>query len=592
MYKTTWNLSRLQIKENEKYIIKRDTKKFLSKWKNDKEYLVFPNKLLEALKDYENWKNNHGSDGDVGYFLMLRSQQDQNDPKIKASLNQMSDFTTQIENDMQFFLLRLAKIPKSKQKAFLKSSLLLPYKHFLEDLFNQSKYLLTEPEEKILNLKSQTSYANWVKMTSEFISKYEAFVLDEKTKKKVKKNFSEISSQMSSIDKAVRKDSATAFNEIQKKFADVAEHEINSILQNKKVDDELRKVDRPDRLRHLSDDIPSEIVDTVIDVVSNNFNISKDYYKLKAKLFSQAKLEYYDRNVPYGDIEKSYSFDESVELIRKVFKNLDSEFVNILDDLLNNGNVDVYPKKGKTHGAFCIHGSLNQPTYILLNHTNKLNDILTFAHELGHAINNELIKKSQNGLNFDTPLSTAEVSSTFMEDFVIQEFLKSCDDETKLSLMMTKLNDDVSTIFRQIAEYKFEQELHSTFRKKGYITKQEIGKIFSKHMKSYMGKYVKPMSGSENWWVCWSHVRSFFYVYSYASGLLISKALQKNVKNDRKFINKVKSFLSAGTSQSPQNIFLGLGISISKKDFWQNGINEIKELLIETEKLAKKLKKI
>lgn len=598
MYQTEWNLKQLLESEDEATIakhlneIRKATDSFISKWETNNEYLSDQNKLLEALIDYENWANAHGASGNVGYYFSLKTALDENDPIIKAKFNKIIDFATKIENDMQFFEMRIAKIQQEQQKTFLESELLLPYKHFLKKLFEESKYLLTEPEEKILNLKSITSHSNWVKMTSEFLAKEEAYVLDEKTKKKEKKNYSEISSQMSSKDKDVRKDSAKAFNKIQSKYADIAEHEINSILQDKKVDDELRKIDRPDKGRHISDDISSEVVDVMIKSVSDNFQISKDYYKLKAKLFSQEKLEYYDRNVPYGNTDKEYSFEEAVQLIQEVFKNLDTDFLNIFNDLLNNGNIDVYPKKGKSHGAFCAHNSIKQPTYILLNHTNKLNDVLTIAHEIGHAINNELVRKTQNGLNFETPLSTAEVASTFMEDFVIEELLKSCDEETKLSLMMMKLGDDISTIFRQVAAYKFEQELHSEFKQKGYLTKEEIGNIFSKHMKSYMGSYVKKMKGSENWWVYWSHIRSFFYVYSYASGLLISKSLQSKVKKDKKIISDVKIFLSAGVSKAPEDIFLDLGIDISKNNFWQNGLDEIKTLLLETEALAKKLNKI
>ncbi len=598
MYQTEWNLKQLLESENDDVIekklneIRKAADSFISKWETNTEYLSDQNKLLEALIDYENWANAHGSSGNVGYYFSLKSALDENDPIIKAKLNKITDFATKVENDMQFFEMRIAKIKEELQKTFLESKSLLPYKHFLKKLFDESKYLLSEPEEKILNLKATSSYSSWVKMTSEFLAKEEAYVLDEKTKKKVKKNYSELASQISSTNKEVRKDSAKAFNKIQSKYADIAEHEINSILQDKKVDDELRKIDRPDKGRHISDDISSEVVDVMIKSVSDNFQISKDYYKLKAKLFSQKKLEYYDRNVPYGNTAKEYSFEEAVQLIQEVFKNLDSDFLNIFNDLLSNGNIDVYPKKGKTHGAFCTHNSIKQPTYVLLNHTNKLNDVLTIAHEIGHAINNELIRKNQNGLNFETPLSTAEVASTFMEDFVIEELLKSCDDETKLSLMMMKLGDDVGTIFRQIAAYKFEQELHFEFRQKGYLTKEEIGNIFSKHMKSYMGDYVKKMKGSENWWVYWSHIRSFFYVYSYASGLLISKSLQNKVKKDKKIISDVKVFLSAGVSKAPEDIFKALGIDISQEDFWNNGIEEVRTLLTETEALAKKLKKI
>ena len=158
--------------------------------------------------------------------------------------------------------------------------------------------------------------------------------------------------------------------------------------------------------------------------------------------------------------------------------------------------------------------------------------------------------------------------------------------------MMQKLNDDVTTIFRQIACYKFEQELHSTFRNAGFLSKKDIGKLFTKHMSAYMGKSVEQSPGSENWWVYWSHIRNFFYNYTYASGLLISKSLQSSVKNDKTYINKVKYFLAAGTSASPKAIFKILGIDISDKKFWHKGIKEIELLLIETENLAKKLGKI
>ena len=107
-----------------------------------------------------------------------------------------------------------------------------------------------------------------------------------------------------------------------------------------------------------------------------------------------------------------------------------------------------------------------------------------------------------------------------------------------------------------------------------------------------MGDAVEQSEGSENWWVYWSHIRSFFYVYSYASGLLISKAMQNLVKKDPKNIEKVKEFLSAGTSDSPKNIFLKMEIDITKKEFWQQGLQEVRDLLKETEELAKKLGKI
>lgn len=595
--KTSWDLSPLfkgdndpEI-ENKRKILEQESYKFINKWKDRNDYLEDPAVLKDALDEYELWQRNYGSSGDEGYYFWLRRTQDENSPEIKARFNKIIEFTTKIENDIQFFVLRVSKIPEARQKKFLNYEGLAPYRYFLEKLFMEARYILTESEEKILNLKSQTSHVNWVKMVSGFLSKEEAEVLEEEGEKKIK-NFSEILSLMDSASKPVRDSAAYAFNKILERHIETGEAELNSIFQNKKIDDELRGFTRPDEARHLSDDIESVVVDSLINAVSERFDISKRYYALKARMLGISKLEYHERNIPYGVIDKKYEFAEAAEIARRAFLNIDESFVKIFETFLKNGQFDVFPAKGKRGGAFCAHELITQPTYILLNHTDKLHDVLTIAHEMGHGINNELMREKQNALNFDTPLATAEVASTFMEDFVLREVLKSADDETRLRVMMMKLNDDVSTIFRQAAAYKFELDLHSEFRAKGYLSKEKIGKIFQKNMSGYMGEYIEQSEGSENWWLHWGHFRTFFYVYSYASGLLISKAMQNKFKEDKGFIEHIKEFLSAGRSDSPKNIFLKMGIDITNADFWNKGIDEVESLLKETEDLAKKLGKI
>jgi oligoendopeptidase F len=397
---------------------------------------------------------------------------------------------------------------------------------------------------------------------------------------------------MNSRTRRVRDTAAAAFNGILAKHVDVAEAEINSVLQHKKIDDELRGSPRPDTIRHLSDDIDSDVVDSLIEAVSKRFDIPSRFYRLKADLLKVKQLRYHERNVEYGEVAKQYPYGKSVVLVHQVMSRLDRQFADIFAGFVENGQIDAYPKKGKDSGAFCIHHLLVQPTYILLNHTGKMHDVLTIAHELGHGINNELIRAKQHALDFGTPTSTAEVASTFMEDFVLDEILRKADDDLRLAIMMQKLNDDMSSIFRQVACYRFEQELHREFRDKGYLSKEQIGTLFRKYMAAYMGEAVEQSDGSENWWVYWSHIRYFFYVYSYASGLLISKSLQNAVKKDPAFINEVKEFLSAGLSDSPKNIFANLGIDISDKDFWNKGLDEVERLLNETTALAVRMGKI
>jgi len=594
---TAWNLTPLFERdddprmERKRRIVERKSYEFINAWRDRSDYLEDPAILRQALDQYELWKRLYGSDGDEGYYFWLRTQQDQNDPKLKARFNKIEEFSKKIENDIQFFHLRIARIKPEAQRNFLEYGGLAKYRHFLERIFAESRFHLSEPEEKILNLKSATSYANWTKMTSGFLSKEERTVVTEEGVKKARP-FSEIVGLMNSKNKRTRDSAVGAFNNVLEKHVETAEAELNSVLQNKKIDDELRNTPRPDTLRHLADDIESGVVDTLVDSVAARFDIPARYYALKARLLKVPRLAYHERNAEYGVVAKRYPYPQAANLVYTVMNKLDSQFGAIFAGFSNNGQIDALPKKGKDSGAFCIHHLMTQPTYILLNHTGKLHDVLTIAHELGHGINNELIREKQHALDFGTPTSTAEVASTFMEDFVLDEILHAADDELRLAIMMQKLNDDVSSIFRQVACYRFEQELHATFRAKGYLSKEEIGALFQKHMAAYMGKAVEQSEGSENWWVYWSHIRYFFYVYSYASGLLISKSLQNFVKQDPAFVIKVKEFLSAGLSDSPKNIFSKLGIDITDKGFWNKGLEEIEKLLDETEALAKRMGKM
>lgn len=594
---TTWNLKPLFDGDKDPRIPEKRSefenawRGFIDKWKVRNDYLESPDILKEALDEFEHLDKIFGDGGEEAYYFALRYSQELDNAYIKAQNNKIQDLTVKISNDSMFFLHNIAKIPSENQSKFLEFPGLQPYKHFLERLFTESKYLLSEKEEKILALKSTSSYENWVNMTSKFLSKEEERVLDVKGNWK-KTNFSEIMSLIDHKDKKVRDTAAKAFNKILKKNVSIAEEEMNSILNDKKVNDELRGIERPDLLMHVSDDIDSSVVDSMLKAVSDRFYISQNYYKLKAKLFRVRKLKYHERNVEYRALNQKYTYKDAVNIINKVFHQMDPEFSDIFTEFVENGNIDVYPRKGKTSGAFCAGDLDTKPSYVLLNFTGEVMDVTTISHEMGHGFNNVYTKRTQNALNTGTPLSTAEVSSTFFENFVYEELMQGANDELKLSLMVSKLDEETSTIQRQVACYLFEKDLHDNFRKSGYLSKKDIGKLFLKHMGSYMGKYVEQSTGSENWWVYWSHIRSYFYVYSYANGLLISKALQNFVKNDPTYISKIKEFLSAGTSKSPKEIFLSMGIDISDTSFWNKGLDELEALLKETEALAKKLGRI
>jgi len=576
--KLKWDLSVLLTDESEKYFtqqlkeIEEQNFEFINKWKERTDYLENPAILKTVLYEYDKLCTTPCLSGSVGYYDSLKSSLDQSNPQLKARLARLDDAATKLVNELEFFTHRLSKVDAKTQETFLSNPSLAEYKQFLKQLFTEAKYLLSEPEEKVINITSTTSHAYWVRMTSDLLSREEKMLPDSEGKK-TKKSFAEIVKLMNDKNKDVRDAAAKAFNEILAKHVDTAENELNAILQHKKAMDKLRGFTRPDAARLLGDDMPIEAVDSMREAVTGRFDISAKYYQHKAQLLGVPKLAYHERNVEIGTFgSEKYTFDDATKLIGKTLNRLDPEFKNIFDSFLKNGQIDVYPVKGKTDGAFCAHNLKVYPTYVLLNYNERLRDVTTLAHEMGHAINNELTRKKQNAINFGVFTSTAEVASTFFEDFILEELERDLSAQDKQALEVERMNDFVSTVLRQVACYNFELELHNNFRETGYLSKNDIGKLFQKHMAAYMGPYVKQSTGSENWWVYWSHIRSFFYVYSYASGLLISKSLQNMVRTNPKDVTKVKEFLSSGTSDSPANLFFKMGIDIKGKDFWTKAL--------------------
>jgi oligoendopeptidase F len=110
-------------------------------------------------------------------------------------------------------------------------------------------------------------------------------------------------------------------------------------------------------------------------------------------------------------------------------------------------------------------------------------------------------------------------------------------------------------------------------------------------MSEYMGEFVSQDPGSENWWIYVGHFRNFFYVYSYAAGLLVSKFLQNQVRQNQAFMEQIKTYYATGTSQSPKNILAKIGVNVNSQ-LWNQGLDQVEELLNQTWWLAKKLQKI
>lgn len=563
---------------------------FVDAWRPRTNELADPVVLADALLAMEELESKKGLYDEIQY-ISLRSAVDSNNPKVQAAESKAQQFYMDIGNKLEFFWLAIGTIPKDRHKDILAHERIAPFKHLVEQRFANAKYQLSEAEEKILNLKSVPAYQRWVQMTEVAMAKDTRTALTESGEER-KLTQEELMGAFRSSDARVRDSAAQAFNEQLADYAEMATAELNAVLANKQIDDKLRGFTRPDESRLVGDDISAQFVDGLLEAVADRSQLAHHYYELKAKIMGQDKLKYHERVTPIAATDVKISFEEGVKTVHTAFAALDQEFADTLKNNIDAGQVDVYPRAGKRGGAFCAYGAFPHPVYVMLNWKDSLNDVGTLAHEFGHAINAQYLKQSESPLTCDNPMATAEVASTFMEAVVMDHLMASSDDETSYALLAASIEDAIATIFRQLACYRFELALHDAYREEGYLSTERIGALFTEHMQAYMGPSVEQSEGSQNWWTYWSHIRNYFYVYSYASGQLIAMALKTMVDDEPSKIEALKGFLRVGRSKSPAAVFADLGIDIEDKAFWSGGLDQLEVQLDRFEELARRLGKL
>ncbi len=544
----------------------------------EKKFLQEPTTLLQALIEYEKLIGEFTLKAHI-YFYYLRDIESTN-KEAAARIALIENRLAKAQNKVVFFENSLGKIGPEMREKFLQDSMLAHFHVFLRRVFQSARHDLSVPEERILNLKTLPSHEMW-SSANEALMNVRSIVWKGK-----QMPLSQATQLMLNTPQAAdRKKLSLLVNKVLKEQAAFAEWEINAIFTNKKINDELRGYATPYAYTVLQNDNNPQTVDTLIETVNKHVAIAHRFYRLKAKLLKQKTLNYCDRGVSIGEVKIKSNFEQSLTLLKETFGKLNPKFESILDSYVKKRQIDVAPRIGKTAGAYCSSSFLN-PTFVLLNHNNDLNSLSTFAHEMGHAYHSEF-SRHQGPIYSNYSMSLAETASTLFESILMEKIFDSLSDKEKIILLHDKINDDISTIFRQVACFNFENNLHQEIRSKGHLAKEVIAQIHNKNMKAYLGPVFKIEEDDGYFFVTWSHIRRFFYVYSYAFGQLVTKAFLRRYKQDPSFWSSVEVFLSSGGKDSPENILKSIGIDVSHAGFWEEGLKEIEENILKLEKLTK-----
>lgn len=573
--KTEWNLALFYEGDDPSKAIAEDLEharqayqEFADEYRDDESYLEDPQALKEALEKLEYLGGKTYLGKPLRYY-MFRKELDANDQEAESQANILSQEYAKLGNLLTFFELKLGSISKEKQEEFLAAEELSHYRKYLKWLFKMAQYQLDESAENTLSLTSLPRHGMWVNGVEKVLNQ-----------KEVKWNGDNLPlpkalNKLSDLPTEERHELHKLCMHKLKEAREFSESEINAVVTNKKITDEMRGYETPYEATVLGYENTPEEVDALVNTVSDNFDVSQEFYNLKADILGLDKLSYADRSASIGKIDRDFDYETSVELGYEVFAEIDPEFGDIFARLATNGQIDAHPKKGKSGGAFCA-GTPYLPTMLLLNHADTYNSLSTLVHEMGHAVHTEM-SKSQSPIYQEYTTTTAETASTFFENIFFSRLFEKLSDKEKVIALHDKLNGKVASIFRQIAFFNFEKELHERIRAEGSLPHAEIARLMNKHMDSYMGDRIELTDNDGYFYVVVPHIRYFFYVYSYSYGNLLSSAMVDKLSDDPDYINEVKQFLSAGSVKSPQEIFADIGINTTTPEVFETGIQDVKD---------------
>ncbi|MFM8819490.1 MAG: M3 family oligoendopeptidase [Phenylobacterium sp.] len=352
---------------------------------------------------------------------------------------------------------------------------------------------------------------------------------------------------------------------------------MNTLAFEKQVEDRWRRYPGPAAGRHLRNEVDPEAVQALEAAVTAGYaKVSHRYYRLKARVMGRTALDHWDRNAPLETgAPRLWSWAEARELVETSFRDLAPKFAEGARDMFEQPWIDARPRPGKQSGAYSHPVNALHHPYVFMNYMGERRDVLTLAHELGHAVHQRLCAPLGT-LLADTPLTLAETASIFGEGLVFERLLAEADPREKLGLLANQIEDGLNTVIRQIAFHRFETRFHAA-RQDGELPPEAIGGLWLEVMGESLGPAVRLNPGYEHYWGYISHfVHSPFYVYAYAFGDLLVRALMEKRREDPEgFTPLYEDLLASGGVRTCVEALARFGLDPREAEFWASGVRQL-----------------
>jgi oligoendopeptidase F len=539
--------------------------------------------LNEAVAELERLKS---ATTRVETFARLRLAADSSDQSRGALVQKVRERNTQIETELLFFDLEWAALDDAIAERLLADPALERYASVLRSERRYRPYLLSEPEEKISAEKSLTGSSAWGRLFNELLSDLRIDLDGGQV------SVDEALSRLSRLtEQGERRQVAEAVTDALRPGVRTRGYILNTILNERAIEDRLRGYQSWISARNLANEIPDEAAESLVEAIVARYDIPQRYYALKARLLGLPRLADYDRFAPLQEVPGTIAWDDARELVLESFTDFSPTAGDVVGRFFEREWIDAAVRPGKMLGAFCATLVPDVHPYVLMNYAGERRSVLTLAHELGHGLHG-VLAQDLGLLNASTPLTLAETASVFAEALTFEKLREREDDpRARLDLLVSRIDDTIATVFRQIALNRFEHAIHTGRREEGELPIERVSELWRAEQERMLGEAVEV---TDNYGIWWSYVPHFIaapgYVYAYAFGYLFSLAIYRRyVEEGDSLVEPYLDLLRAGGSAPPAELASRLGFDLGDPGFWSAGLDAIGTLVDEAESLAAQL---
>ncbi len=544
-----------------------------------------PQILLKALQKKDNiWLLLEK----VYVYARMKKDEDNRINKYQAMSDKAGSLISKTSSYLSFFIPELLEIPEDKLRGFIEAEEGLKlYEHVINDLLREKAHVLSKEEENIMAQLSEITGATNDVFTMINNADIKFGTIIDEDGDEVEITHGRYTGFMESHDRRVRKE---AFEHMYEAYDNLKNTLATNYNYNTKTDVITARIRKYGSARDAAlsgDNIPAAVYDNLIKTVNSKLNLVHRYMEIRRKLLKVDEVHMYDMYVPLVEMPKEIiSYEKALNIMREGLSPLGEEYISKMNRGIEAGWVDVFENEGKTSGAYSF-GSYDSMPYILMNYNNKLKDVFTLVHEMGHSMHSCYTRQNQPFVYGGHSIFTAEVASTVNESLLMHHLLDISKDPTEKKYLLNMYIEEFrTTLFRQTMFAEFEKLTHETVEKGEVLTADWLCEEYGKLNRKYYGENVvyDPQIAME--WARIPHFYRAFYVYKYATGYSAASAISARILQEgQKAKDAYIEFLKTGESDYPIELLKIAGIDMSKPEPIMQAMDLFEKLVVELEKL-------